>query len=242
MLRVYYRVSDKGTKHGKPAYIAWEPCLRNFLRHFAPSETCALHVVADNMEDANFARLGEVLRGKGVAKVLRASLGNSESFVHILDRAVAGGRAADDDVAYFVEDDYLHRDGAMKVLFEGLRRADYVALYDHADKYMAPSPNPGVAGGGEPTKVILTRSTHWKYTNSTCMTFAGKVKTLREDYAIMAWACSGAKPLDFAMWRRLASEKNRTLATPIPGYCTHGMSGYMSPLVDWEAIAKKTAP
>ena len=85
---------------------------------------------------------------------------------------------------------------------------------------MSPGPNPLVRDGGEATKVILTRSTHWKYTNSTTMTFAARAGTLKQDYEILRQHCETDIPLDFRMFIALR-QRGRKLITPIPGRATH---------------------
>jgi hypothetical protein len=91
------------------------------------------------------------------------------------------------------------------------------------------SPNPLVTDRGENTKVILTASSHWKYTNSTTMTFATRVKTLRTDQEIFRHFCNGKIPLDYFIFRNLA-ERGRTLITPLPGRSTH-CDEYPSPFI-----------
>jgi hypothetical protein len=156
----------------------------------------------------------------------KTQLGNSCSFLHALDLAL---QFDDDQPVYLLEDDYLHLPGCPELLHEGLQRADYVSLYDHADKYAMRSPNPMVSNGGENTKVILTTSSHWKYTNSTTMTFATRSGILKADQKIFRQFCANPIPADFFIFRALA-EQGRTLVTPIPGRSTH-CDGYPSPFI-----------
>jgi hypothetical protein len=131
---------------------------------------------------------------------------------------------------------------------EGLQIADYVTLYDHPDKYID-GINPQVKNGGENTKVFLTSSSHWKFTNSTTMTFASKVSTLRRDALLFKLFTVGIvkknipflkilrtkrTPRDYRIFSYLIKFKSRRLISPIPGYSTHGESKYMSPLIDWD--------
>ena len=113
--------------------------------------------------------------------------------------------------------------------------ASFVALYDHPDKYLDPSQggNPYCEGGGEDTRVYLTDSCHWKITNSTTMTFAEKVYTLKRVEPILRKHTEGTHPNDFQMFLDLRAN-NELLITPIPGYSTHGETAWLSPLYDWE--------
>jgi hypothetical protein len=226
-LKIYYRISDKGTNAGKPSYINWENCLINFLKHFEKED---IKIIADNVEEDTHQGLNQYFNRE---QITRTNLGNGNGFLFTLKLAIK--ECNEDEFIYFVEDDYFHRTNSKKVLLEGLERADYVSLYDHKDKYLNPSPNPFVKNGGEVTKVILTKSTHWKYTNSTCMTFASNIKALKEDKDIFIKYCQNKRiPDDFDLFIELLKTKNRKLITPIPGYSTHGMNDLLSPLIDWE--------
>ena len=115
--------------------------------------------------------------------------------------------------------------------------ASFVALYDHPDKYLDPRKggNPYCEGGAEDTRVYLTESCHWKITNSTTMTFAAKVSTLKRVEPILRKWTSETHPNDFQMFMELRKQ-GELLVTPIPGYATHGESAWLSPLTDWSKI------
>jgi hypothetical protein len=130
----------------------------------------------------------------------------------------------------------LHKLNSEDILKEGFDiGADYVSLYDHPDKYIDGA-NPFVESGGEITRVMLSKSCHWKLTNSTTMTFAAKVKTLKEDEEILRSFTNGTHPHDFQMFLALR-DKGRSLITPIPGYATHGETQWLSPLTNWKQLA-----
>ena len=143
----------------------------------------------------------------------------------------------DEEIVYFVENDYLHKPDAMQVLqsaFGMYLGIEYVTLYDHPDKYMEPGVggNPHCYGKAENTRVFLGQYCHWKITNSTTMTFAAKVRTLKQDEKILRHWTSGPHPNDFQMFSELRS-KGRQLISPIPGYATHGETKWLSPLTNW---------
>jgi hypothetical protein len=71
------------------------------------------------------------------------------------------------------------------------------------------------------------------------MTFASKVKTLREDEEILRSFTQGSYPRDFEMFLALR-DKGKALITPIPGYATHGETAWLSPLTNWNDICNNT--
>ena len=154
------------------------------------------------------------------------------------ERKAEALKLKDNEIVYFLENDYLHKPNSQKIIREGLKTgAAFVSLYDHPDKYLSPENggNPYCAGGAEDTRVYLTESTHWKITNSTTMTFAAKVSTLRENEKILRKHTSTTHPNDFGMFMELR-ESNKLLITPLPGYATHGETAWLSPLTDWSKI------
>jgi hypothetical protein len=225
---VIYRISDAGYNKVKPEYINNENCLKNFVYVFGNRD---IQIIADNCSEDT---LGMIKKYVHPSKIKKVSVGHGAGTFNLaLDEAL---KLNDNEVVYFVENDYLHKLEADIILCEGIRElgSDYVALYDHPDKYQDGA-NPYVEGGGEVTKVFLSNSCHWKLTNSTTMTFAAKVKTLKEDEEILRSFTSGTHPNDFHIFLALR-DKGRSLITPLPGYATHGETAWLSPLCQWEKI------
>jgi glycosyltransferase involved in cell wall biosynthesis len=218
MLKKIYRICDHRNGGTKIPHVTKRQCFLNFIEVFGVDN---LVVVADNTSQGTIEFISRY-----VSTIERTSLGNSGSFLYAAQLAL---QYHDDDLVYLVEDDYLHLPKSRQCLLEGLQHADYVSLYDHADKYMLHSPNPLVKDGGENTKVILTASSHWKYTNSTTMTFATKVGTFKADQSLFKDHCKDAIPKDYYLFRALA-QRGRTLLTPIPGRSTH-CDEYPSPFI-----------
>lgn len=230
-MKIIYRISDAGYNKVKPNYINNENCLKNFISVFGYED---LNIIADNIsEDTNLMILKYVPRDK----IEYVSVGHGAGTFNLaLDLALIYN---DDEIIYFIENDYLHKPESDKILEEGFKLgSDYVALYDHPDKYIDGG-NPFVEGGGEITKVFLSDSCHWKLTNSTTMTFAAKVKTLRKDEPILRKWTSSTHPDDFQMFLELR-DKDRSLITPLPGYSTHGETAWLSPLINWNDICNNT--
>jgi hypothetical protein len=149
----------------------------------------------------------------------------------------------DEDIVYFAEDDYIYTENAPKIISEGLQVGDYSSGYDHPDKYVNHSdggPNPYIKDGGEITRVKITKNRHWKITNSCCMTFAVKLKTVKVDYNIIHKYCRSKAPHDFQMFLELQKINKRDVVSCIPAVSTHGEIAWLSPFIDWENEFNKT--
>jgi hypothetical protein len=231
-MKIIYRISDAGYNKVKPDYIDNEKCLKNFCDVFF-DHINDIHIIADNCSEPTINMINKYIFPENIENV---SVGHGAGTFNLaLDKAL---KWEDDEIVYFVENDYLHKQGSPNILEEGFNLgASFVALYDHPDKYMDPRSggNPYCEGGAEDTRVYLTESTHWKITNSTTMTLASKVSILKQTEDILRKHTSGTHPNDFPMFIELR-ENNHLLITPIPGYATHGETAWLSPLTNWSQI------
>jgi len=231
-MKIIYRISDSGYNKVKPDYINNENCLRNFCNVFF-DHIYDILVIADNCSDDTIAMINKYIDPANIRKV---SIGHGAGTFNLaLDEAL---RYDDSTTVYFVENDYIHLHGSPQTLKEGFDLgAPYMTLYLHPDKFISPMQggNPYCEGGAEDTRVYLTDSCHWKITNSTTMTFASKVSTLKKIEPILRKHTVGTHPYDFQMFLELR-ENNELLVTPIPGYATHGETYWLSPLTDWSKI------
>jgi hypothetical protein len=229
-MRLIYRISDTGYNKVKPDYISNEKCLANAAEVL---EGAIFHIIADNISSDTENMIRKYLTRDSIIHTKKGN--GAATFNMALDKALT---YEDDEIIYFLEDDYLHKPGSLRILKEGFSLgASFVSLYDHPDKYINPNKggNPYCAGGAEDTRVYLTNSCHWKVTNSTTMTFASKVSTLKRTEKILRKWTSGTHPDDFKMFLDLRAQ-NELLITPIPGYSTHGETAHLSPLTDWNEI------
>ncbi len=252
---VYYRVSDKGNPKEKLPFADKIGCLKNAIAEFGKE---SMYVIADNCARATVG----FLRENGIMHE-ETSLGNAGSFVHMLNKIRS--ERLPDDIVYLLEDDYVHLPGSKEMLIEGLEIADYVTLYDHPDKYR-------LAGAGGNTlnakklrrvRVYLSRTHHWRETDSTTMTFACRVKTLLEDFPVWDRHCRKKSPDDFHAFMELIEIRlsdllpllkeypkrrllillrkiffrrpSRLLVSAIPAMSTHAEMNWLSPVIDWKA-------
>lgn len=232
-MKCLYRISDNGYKKEKINNATKRHCLLNFLTQWPLDEVI---VYMDHCIPETYRFLQEYADITGL-KLESINCGSSAgSWRYVRDFAL--DNMTDYEIVYFVEDDYFHLDFSRRILLEGVERADYVTLYDAPDKYI-----PAIKGGnplipdegGEYTQVILTKSSHWKMTNSTTMTFACSVGTLRDDKQIWDKYTSGTHPHDFNCFLELR-EMGRTLISPIPSLSTHCEPNWLAPLIDWNVI------
>ncbi len=230
-LRVIYRISEltvSGAK-GKLENATKIQCLNNAIRIFDAAE---LTVLADSVSDTFLSEVQTVF-----PKVTRISCGSGgSSFRHAANIAMSFDS---EDIVYLLEDDYLHLPKATPMLLDGFRvGADYVTLYDHPDKYIdsVDGGNPLVRDGGELTRLKVGQLSHWKITNSTTMTFATRVGTLRSDWSVFLKYCGGNFTDDYKVFRHLAKWKRRQLVSSVPGYSTHCETAFLSPFSDWRSV------
>ena len=158
------------------------------------------------------------------------------SFTKMLDY-VMSLEIPDDDIIYFVEDDYLHIPGFSKILEEGFStNVDYVTLYDHGDKYM-----PGyyeMYARGFQIQIVPTKSIHWRTTPSTTNTYAMKMSTLKRD---LQFHYKYSKDCQIthdhekfcALWN-----SGKSLISCIPAYSTHCDFAGIAPIIDWNKMVE----
>lgn len=255
---VIYRTSPDGSGYNKqkPDYINEIGCLRNFISYFLENDynlyegamiykrnRPTLLVVADT----NYFNGDSVAIHNYMNTIQSHVPANSTKFVNFgsgskvfnwcLTEAL---ECSDDEIVYFVENDYLHVDDSYLALIDGLKLGDYVSLYNHPDKFIAPQDggNPYVeSDGGFYTKLFSTDMATWMLTNSLTGTFAAKVSVLRRDEEILREFTSGTSYRDFEMFIELQRKRNRRILTPIPTYSTHGETAWLAKRVDWTNYA-----
>jgi hypothetical protein len=230
-MKVIYRISDVGYKKEKPEWINNEHCLRNAWVMLNNSDFI---IVMDNVSDKTRKMILSVTNN--TATYHSVSLGSSaQTFNYALDLALD---LPNDEIVYFLENDYIHTSTAETVIIDGVNMGfDYVTGYDHPDKYISANKggNPLCSDNSEETRLYCGQHSHYKWTNSTTMTFAAKVSTLKRDEVMLRKWTTGNHPHDFQMFMELR-ERGRKLVSSVPAVSTHGETKFLSPLVDWEGL------
>ena len=158
-MRIIYRISDAGYSKVKPDYINNENCLKNATEVF---QDCIWSIIADNISKETDDMIQKYVTRSSIFYASEGS--GAQTFNLALNEALSYD---DEEIVYFIENDYLHKPGSEKIIKEGIEfGAAFVTLYDHPDKYLDPSRggNKYCQGGAESTRVYLSESTHWKIT------------------------------------------------------------------------------
>lgn len=232
-MHIYYRISDVGYKKVKAPYINNENCLKNFCVNFLNGDTSQITVIADNVCIATWGMITTYVHPD---KIVPCSLGSgAQTFNLALDMALKSHK--DDEIIYFVENDYIHRKNSKQVMEEGFELgADFCTLYNHPDKFI-PAKNGGNAyvedDGGYITKIYKGKNTFWYLPESTTFTWAAKVKTLKSVNPILRKWTIGTYPQDFRMFCELR-ELGYSLMSPFKSYSTHGEVSWLASLIGTE--------
>lgn len=156
------------------------------------------------------------------------------SFIRLLDY-VMKQKFSKETILYFLEDDYLHKEGWVDILLEGftLPKADYLTLFDHRDKYFLEMYQ------DLSSKIFYTDSCHWRTTPSTTNTYAMKYNTLKTDLPTHQKYSAGHRiSLDHQKFLDLGRQ-GRKILSPIPGWSTHCEPAYTSPCQNWSRFLNR---
>lgn len=207
-INVYYRICDKTDAKRNLSGATKDACLANFLSIFKDER---IFVIADHCEAGTHRKLDCLQKEGYISEVRRTALFNAGSFHAALDLA---SEAPEGSLVYLVEDDYLHRPQAPRLVREGASLGEYVTLYDHPDKYRSEYPQGGVS------RVFRTETSHWAFTISTCLTFATTPEQLRRDRDIWNRWTDGTQIHDHEVFCELGAKGCR-LALCLPGAACH---------------------
>ena len=234
-MHVLYRISNNSYKKERVPTASKEYCLVTFINNVL-AEHDNMTIIADGV-NAELLDFISSKKKKNI-EILRESLGsNGASFRFQLDYA---SELPKNTIILFQEDDYIYKKACWphntgftyhEMISHALEFADYISFYDHPDKYMSPKVggNPLISEKGtEKTEVFCTKSSHWKYTNSTTCTFACTVETIKQDAQIWKHFCPANHPHDYQAFLALGL-RGRKLATSIPGKATHCDMQWISP-------------
>tara|TARA_R110000796_G_scaffold141134_1_gene257327 strand:+ start:1158 stop:1832 length:675 start_codon:yes stop_codon:yes gene_type:complete len=216
----HYNISGNDNK-GRPLWFDFEKCFINLLSTINDQQV-DLHVIMDGKIKENWINK---YSSKFILHEIEA--GSDPSSFHQTYEIAKNTKIGEDDLVYFLENDYLHIVGwvdKVKDLFETYNLMHYVSLYDHNDKYF-PHYEDLVS------KIIVSPTYHWRTTPSTCGSFIIKKQLFDLDFDIHTTIVG-----DHNKFIDLYRDRQRLVITPIPGLSTHCMQGLLSPTINWELI------
>lgn len=225
-IKVYLRHYNKANlrkQDVRPNWFSYEKCYRS-----VKNANIDLTILLDGTKKDHhfqFDSEDKVIEFKGGS--------DASSFLFCLD-TIKNSNPQDEDIIYIIEDDYLHSPKWENIMIEAFEtfNVDYVTLYDHPDKYFLQMYE------DLQSKVLHTKSAHWRTTPSTCNTYAGKWKIFQKHwgthtkYCLPEYTHDGYDHTKFLdLWKQ-----GSNLISCLPGYSTHCESPFLSPLTDWSKI------
>jgi hypothetical protein len=128
---------------------------------------------------------------------------------------------------YFVEDDYLHLENSIDIIYTGVQKLKLVNGYDHLDRYIR---DDDITKDKESICFISETNRHWRTAESTCCTWAAT----RDMWNSIKESARYYKLEDRKFFRNLI-KNNVRLWTPILGVTTQ-VDDKLSPGIQWSDL------
>jgi len=234
MLRIYQRhcnFSSQSSHKPRPDWFNREKIFDSFILTLDERvDYTAFH------DSGNGSIKEHFLSNKDVKKVSMFGGNDAISFLNVLNY-IKEQQYNDNDIIYFLEDDYLHQPGWIDIMLEGFEYigADYYTLYDHPDKY-GPTSYP-MLYEDLTSKIFTTPNTHWRTIPNTTNTYACYYKTLIKHFDIHVKYCDLVEKWtkDSHKFQELWNIGSNLISC-IPGYSTHVEGNMLSPVINWSRI------
>ena len=255
MIRIIYRTCGWTNWDNRPEWFHFRSCWDNLVST-TKNEDCAITVLydgelkgheeynyhADVLEIDSASKLPEIHKDwelKGEMYIDHDEQGREiHKRVEAPDREKASGYLMyelirdnmydwdDNDIIYLVEDDYMHISGwpiVLQNVYDMYDGVDYVSLYDHPDKYTQ-------RYQGLSSQILVSNYCHWRTVPSSCGTFAGRVRTFKEDLDIHMGSLGDHNKFT------LLAQRNRNMISAMPAFATHCVNPWTSPFRDWVKV------
>lgn len=228
ILYSHLNTSGKDYKY-RPFWFDFEKCFKNLL---TTSEGMEIHVIYDiTRGDIEYNWMNKYKDHYILHKIQGGSMERAAIEMYKIAKGLSEGMK-DNDLFYFLENDYLHVKGwpnKILELFDKYSNLNYVTLYDHGDKYFHPAYDDLVS------KIFTSDTHHWRTIISTCGSYITNKKIFLEDYKDLTTVVG-----DHNKWIYLNETKDRFILSAVPGLSTHCMETLLSPTIDWEKINNET--
>lgn len=218
----HYNVTGTDNKQ-RPSWFDYEKCFLNLLNTIKYKDNIKLNVVMDGVIKGNW-----IEKYKEFYNLYEFQGGSMEIVTKKVYKIINDYICDSNDLIYILENDYLHVDNWSDKVFELYRMyqgLNYTSLYDHNDKYFLTQYE------DLSSKIITTKTHHWRTTPSTCGSYIVPKNIFDDDYEIQTTVIG-----DHVKHVYLNEHHGRFILTPIPGLSTHCMEGLLSPCIDWSKI------
>lgn len=219
--RHYNTEKNNLSSKNRPEWFNYENCFTNLLNTIQNCNV-KLNVIFDGEYNNNFIKKYEKY-----FTLYKINIGTDMGSFFETCKIIKEQTLDDDEIIYFLENDYLHDNDWVKKVNEIINNNEYkyISLYDHLDKYIFEDYK------DLKSKILVTNNHHWRTTPSTCGSFLITKKLFDLDYDILS-----THPDDHSKFIRLNKERNRIVLTPIPGLSTHCSYNLLSPTINWKKI------
>lgn len=226
----------KEIKPFRPKFFNFENCWKNLLQTIEGRDDVVIHLIMDGDIEESFM---SKYKDKFILHTIKA--GSDQKSFNKTWEIAKSVETSDDDIFYFLENDYLHVSywvDHLKAIFEQTdKMLHYVSLYDHNDKYILQLYD-NLVSKISVVKFKNSRGNivdqHWRSTPSTCGSFAVNKQLFEADYDIQT-TYDG----DHEKFLHLNKKRSRGIWSPIPSLSTHMVDGLLSPVIDWYNYSKQ---
>ena len=250
VIHIFFRHAPIGrlVPQSRPSWFSYRNLFTNLMATIGSSlaaGTVRLHVLFDGLssdfeQDDIYLLASEAQSSKqyptdAIRSVLIKGGDQRRAWRACLTEIDKLGSLPDNDIIYFLENDYAHIPDWVNKIQEleasGIAW-DYLSLYDHLDKYPGLCSHPDSKRYRDLKSHIFCSGTHhWRSTPGTCASYLTHVRTYRQDRQILNLGL-----YDFRLFKLLTRVRRRVLLSPIPSLSTHSMEQFAAPVVDWSKI------
>lgn len=225
---VYYVENlERFPSKSRPDGFSHKKCFENLL------DTIEKNISFENIDITIYynGTFEQLKNDQSIAKAFQTNIKIYIKFVNansaleaylIMLRSVKDQEFYENDILYFLENDYLHhQDWILEVLnlYKSGINFDYLSLYDHPDRYRYPERYKNSC-------LYVTNSRHWISAPSTCTSFITTYENFLRDFNFF-YTYKHDHLIFLSLTRRINS---RRLLTPVPGLSLHCMRDYLDPI------------
>lgn len=211
---------DPPYKSIRPRWFNKLKCLDTFLNAVENSKDLISNVIF--LHDGPVGQLASKIPDKYNIQYIDYK-NNEKSLLKTFDIA----DSLNEDMIYFVEDDYLHLNYSIRTIYNGTKKFELVNGYDHLDRYIR---SDDISKDKESIHFLNSTNCHWRTTESTCCTWSAT----RKMWNNIKDSARHFKLRDRDFFRNLY-KNNIRLWTPMPGVTTQ-VDDKLSPGIEWSKL------